>query len=202
MYSTTKSRWSQVLVWLFWFLALLALACSGCLTLANPEAAAPHPMPDQTPLLAAVATHDHQRSPLFPWWPQGRWRKRTLGFRHAWRVARHLYHRTVWAARLARLALHGAFTMAALVDWLTRAQLRRHLGALPVLYALLEILQVRQIINRYCPTAAEVDHGAVALVLILNRLTAPRPLYPAFRTPQTKKHSGRARNNASKVLLT
>jgi transposase len=177
MYSTTKSRWSQVLVWLFWFLALLALACSGCLTLANPEAAAPHPLPDQTPLLAAVATHDHPRSPLFPWWPQGRWRKRTLGFRHAWRVARHLYHRTVWAARLARLALHGAFTMAALVDWLTRAQLRRHLGALPVLYALLEILQVRQIINRYCPTAAEVDHGAVALVLILNRLTAPRPLY-------------------------
>jgi len=67
--------------------------------------------------------------------------------------------------------------MATVVDWLTRAQLRRHLGALPVLYALLEILQVRHIINRHVPTAAQVDHGTVALVLILNRLSAPRPLY-------------------------
>ena len=60
---------------------------------------------------------------------------------------------------------------------LTCAQLRRHLGALPVLYPLLEVLQVRAIINRHCPTAAEVDHGSVVLVLILNRLVAPRPLY-------------------------
>jgi transposase len=78
---------------------------------------------------------------------------------------------------LVKLALGGALTMAQVVDWLTRAQLRRHLGALPVLYGLLEVLQVREIINRHCPTAAEVDHGTVALVLILNRLVAPRPLY-------------------------
>ncbi len=63
------------------------------------------------------------------------------------------------------------------MDWLTRAQLRRHLGALPVLYGLLEVLQVREIVNRHCPTAAEVDHGTVAMVLIINRLVAPRPLY-------------------------
>jgi transposase len=80
-------------------------------------------------------------------------------------------------ARLARLALMGALTLAQLVDVLTQSQLQRHLGALPVLYALLEVLRVRQIINRHCPTAAEVDHGTVAMVLILNRLTAPRPLY-------------------------
>ena len=36
---------------------------------------------------------------------------------------------------------------------------------------------MRQIINRHVPTAAQVDHGMVALVLILNRLSAPRPLY-------------------------
>jgi transposase len=78
---------------------------------------------------------------------------------------------------LVKLALRGALTMAQVVDWLTRAQLRRHLGALPVLYGLLEVLQVRDIINRHCPTAAEVDHGTVAMVLILNRLIAPRPLY-------------------------
>jgi len=45
------------------------------------------------------------------------------------------------------------------------------------LYALLEVLRVREIINRHCPTEAEVDHGTVAMVLILNRLMAPRPLY-------------------------
>jgi len=78
---------------------------------------------------------------------------------------------------MARLALTGALTLAQLVDLVTRSQLRRHLGALPVLYALLEVLQVREIINRHCPTAAEVDHGAVAMVLILNRLMAPQPLY-------------------------
>jgi transposase len=67
--------------------------------------------------------------------------------------------------------------MAGIVDLLTQAQLRRHLGALPVLCELLDVLQVRQIINRHCPTAAEVDHGTVAMVLVLNRLMAPRPLY-------------------------
>jgi transposase len=48
---------------------------------------------------------------------------------------------------------------------------------LPVLYALLEVLRVRETINHHCPTAAELDHGTVAVVLILNRLMAPRPLY-------------------------
>ena len=71
----------------------------------------------------------------------------------------------------------GALSLAQLVDVLTQSQLRRHLGALPVLYALLEVLHIREIINRHCATAAEVDHGSVAVVLILNRLTAPRPLY-------------------------
>jgi transposase len=42
---------------------------------------------------------------------------------------------------------------------------------------LLDTLQVRDIINRYCPTRSKVDHGVVALVLILNRLTMPLPLY-------------------------
>jgi transposase len=67
--------------------------------------------------------------------------------------------------------------MAQFVDWLTAKQVRYRLGALPVLYALLETLRVRQIINRHCPTGAEVDHGTVALVLLLNRLMLPLPLY-------------------------
>lgn len=77
---------------------------------------------------------------------------------------------------MARLILSGAITLAVMVDALTRAQLRRQLGALPVLYALLEVLHVREIVNRYCPRDAQVDHGAVAVVLVLNRLRAPRAL--------------------------
>lgn len=172
MHSTTNYRWAQALVWLCWFLFLLALACCGAITT---------PLSTE-PLLAGVATHDHQQSPLFPWWH--RWRVCKFGWprwrrwlRQHGQTARRVYHRVVWAAHLARLALAGALTMATLVDWLTRAQLRRQLGALPVLYALLDILQVRQTIRRHCPTAADVDHGTVALVLILNRLMAPRPLY-------------------------
>jgi transposase len=53
----------------------------------------------------------------------------------------------------------------------------RHLSALPILIALLSRLKVREIINRYCPTQSPIDNGAVALVLVLNRLMAPRPLY-------------------------
>ena len=75
------------------------------------------------------------------------------------------------------IALRGVLSMAQVVDWLTASQVRYHLGALPVLYALLETLQVRQIINRHCPTHADVDHGTVAIVLVLNRLMLPLPLY-------------------------
>jgi transposase len=67
--------------------------------------------------------------------------------------------------------------LAHVVDWLTHCQLQRQVGALPVLYAVLDSLQVRAIINRYCPQTRTVDDGTVALVLILNRLLAPRALH-------------------------
>ena len=52
----------------------------------------------------------------------------------------------------------------------------RQVGAIPVLYPLLEALQVRQIINGRAPTGADIDLGRVVEVLTLNRLLAPRPL--------------------------
>ncbi|MBI4671395.1 MAG: hypothetical protein HY741_06965, partial [Chloroflexi bacterium] len=177
MDSTTKTRVAHALLWLFWFVALLAFACCGGLPFdslghgPNTPSGVPRPAP---PSLVLVLTHDPQRGPLYPWQPRARWRK------WAWlhyQAARRTYRRAVWAARRARLLRRGTFTMAMIVDWLTRAQLRRQLGALSVLYTLLEILQVRATINRYCPSAAELDYGTVALVLILNRLVAPRPLY-------------------------
>jgi transposase len=181
MNSTIKTRWTHALLWLFWFATLLALACGGGLPLetlahgASPlGGVTPSSSPSAPPALALVLTVDSPGGWLFPWQPHSRWRK--WAWRH-WQAARRSYQRAVWAARVARLLRGGTLTMAMVVDWLTRAQLRRQLGALPFLYALLEILQVRTIINRDCPSAAEVDLGTVALVLVLNRLTAPRPLY-------------------------
>lgn len=73
--------------------------------------------------------------------------------------------------------LWGCRNLAEVIQVLTRQQIVRYLGALPVLVALLERLQVRQIIDHHCSTQSPVEHGAVALVLVLNRLMAPRPLY-------------------------
>jgi transposase len=168
MHFATKSRRTQILVWLIW-----AIACLVFMVVPEQAVGIEEPVAG-SPALAGVVTHDSRNGPLFSWQPKLRWRK------WAWRrycALRRAHRRAVWVARLGRLALTGALTLAQLVDLITQSQLRRHLGALPVLYALLEVLQVREIINLHCPTAAEVDHGAVAMVLILNRLMAPHPLY-------------------------
>jgi transposase len=164
MKSATKSQYAQVLAWLIWIIVLLVFICT-------PENDLDAATSEPSALIGGITPH-WRDGPLFPW----KYRLRLI-IRRRQRTLRRTCHRVVWATRLIKLALRGALTMAQVVDWLTQAQLRRHLGALPVLYGLLEVLQVRDIINRHCPTAAEVDHGTVALVLILNRLVAPRPLY-------------------------
>jgi transposase len=168
MHFALKPRRTQILVWLTWAIACLVfMVVPGQAIVIEEPVAGP-------PALAGVVTHDSRNGPLFPWQPRHCWRK------WAWRrycALRRAHRRALWVARLVRLALTGALTLAQLVDLITQSQLRRHLGALPVLYALLEVLRVREIINRHCPTEAEVDHGTVAIVLILNRLMAPRPLY-------------------------
>jgi transposase len=92
-----------------------------------------------------------------------------------WRVQYRLKQWQQWLMLAERL--WACRNLAQVVQVLTRQRLVRYLGALPVLVALLEQLQVRQIINQHCQTHSPVDHGAVALVLVLNRLMAPRPLY-------------------------
>lgn len=65
-------------------------------------------------------------------------------------------------------------------------QLARTLGAVPVLFPILERLDLQGIVGRYCPSGADLDNGIVALALVLNRLMAPRPLYKvASWTEQT-----------------
>ena len=163
-YATKTSR-IRVVVWIVWFLVVwvsLSPSASGVATAS-------------TPPLAGIVSYDASRSgPLFPWQATRRWKKWALHRYRAWQAS---YRRAKRAAQLARLALHGVLTMAQVVDWLTASQVRYQLGALPVLYALLETLQVRQIVNRHCPSRADVDHGTVALVLVLNRLMLPVPLY-------------------------
>jgi len=56
-------------------------------------------------------------------------------------------------------------------------QLSNWLGAIPILIPIFQRLNVVSIINRYCPCQADVDEGTAALILALNRLMSPRPLY-------------------------
>lgn len=161
----TKYNRTRILVWLIWFIALLVFSQSAASGTTHDNNAAP---------LLGVVSHNPQNGPLFPWQPRYRWKQRTLRQYRAWRRA---CRRAKWAARWASLAMQGAVTLAQLVDWLTARQQQYQLGAIPVLYALLETLQVRHIINRHCPTKGDVDHGTVALIIILNRLMFPLPLY-------------------------
>jgi transposase len=162
----TKSRKKQILIWVVWAVACIVFLLSP----ERPET----PLVLDRPALEGIVLHDDRDGPLFPWQPRTRLRKWARKRLRAWRQAQR---RAKWVKRLTRLALNGALSLAWVVDQLTSWQLRRRLGALPVLYALLDILQVREVINRYCPTKAEIDHGLVAIVLILNRLDGPRPLY-------------------------
>ncbi len=161
----TKPSRTRIFVWLIWFIALLAFA--------QPTTADNTTTLITTPLIGIVS-HNPQDGPLFPWRPRYRWKQRALRKYKAWK---HACRRAKWAARQARLAMIGATTIAQLVSVLTKWQLNYQIGALPVLYALLETMQVRHIINRHCPTQREVDCGTTALVLVLNRLMYPVALY-------------------------
>ncbi len=161
----TESVRHRVLVWILWTIVLLV-----CLVAQPSGVRAEGPPP-----LLGIVSHDASKSgALFPWQSRSRWKKWAWRRYKAWRAA---YRRARRIAQLARLALAGMLTMAQIVDWVTGWQLRYKLGALPVLYAVLETLEVRPIINRHCPSRAQVEHGTVALVLVLNRLMLPLPLY-------------------------
>ena len=177
MNNTKLSRTRKVLLWLFWFFAILTWfgQIPNGKGLDSPWEWSGGAGPSEpAAVLAGVVTEGSRAGSLFAWLPKWRWRKWAL--LHA-RALQKAVRKARFTAAKATLATKGAVSLAMLVDMFTRAQLHRHLGALPVLYGMLEILEVRQIINRYVPTQGQVEHGTVALVLILNRLSAPRPLY-------------------------
>ncbi len=64
----------------------------------------------------------------------------------AWRAAYGHARKQVYIAPLLR---QGATSLARVVEWLTKRQGPYYLEALPVLYALIETLQMHKIINRH-----------------------------------------------------
>jgi transposase len=110
--------------------------------------------------------------PLFPW------RLRRSRQRHTIRLPK-------WVSRIlglwALLRQMRSWNMAHWIAFLSRYQMARFVGGMLFLYPILEELGVAEVVNSYCPTEAEVEHGTVTSVLVLNRLSAPRPLYKVAR---------------------
>ena len=161
------------LVWGLWALVLLShlLGLAAAVGSASPpEARCSAPLP---PLavgsgllgLAIGLWLAGPHGPAFPW---NKWEVR-------WTVRRRQLNDLTLDEWLALLP-PGVGTLARLVDWLTRSQTVKYLAALPLLYPILAELEVEAIIDRYCPTEADVNIGAVIVCLCLNRLVAPQPL--------------------------
>lgn len=165
--ATSSSIRQTICHWLLWLVVVLLILClpdpSAVLGLrtellvTTPEA-----------LLAPTARHSDAAGFFFPW-----------------RLSRSRQRRTIrlpkWASRL--LGLYALFrqmsswNMAQWVGFLSRYQIARFVGGMLFLFPILKELKVVEIVDEYCPTKAEVKHGIAIAVLVLNRLTAPRPLY-------------------------
>jgi len=162
----TKLTRTQIKVWIIWLMVIIIALLTPFAGIEKQSMLA---------LLPGLVTHHEEDGALFPWrvrtW---RWKKWALRRYRAWQRS---YRQAKCTVMLARLALKGMVPIAWVVERLTVRQQRYQIGAIPVLYALLETLEVRRIINRYCPTQGDVDHGTVSLVMIINRLIFPLPLY-------------------------
>jgi len=171
-----NDKTQKVQVWLFWLMAVLA-------TMIVPVTADIYP--DGTIEInralnaeAAVVIADESPRYLFPWLPNYRWRKMALKAYRRWqRAYRQAKRRYLLARGLAGMAQAGVLTLAWIMDMLTRRQMRHYLGALPLLYTILDQLRVAEVVNRYAPTRSDLSHGTVVVVLVLNRLHAPRALH-------------------------
>ena len=147
--------------WLLWLLVLISLL------LVRGPVLQPETMSGGPPV-------DIWQSPYDPM----PWLGRRLRLRWSaawWKVRAWINAWERWQVLVIRL--WSCHSLAEVVQALTRRQLVRHLSALPILLALLTRLKVRETINRYCSTQSPIDNGAIVLVLVLNRLMAPRPLY-------------------------
>jgi len=159
----TKTSRERFWVWIIWLVVLTSVMSH-----------APSPQyVTTTPLLGVCIEAEKAQAGLFPW---QRWNRCKKWAYRKYKAYQAKYRRAKRMVQLAKVTQVGLMSLATVVDRVIRSQIRYKLGALPVLYALLEILEVRESINRHCKSQAEVDHGTVALVLVLNRLMLPLPL--------------------------
>ena len=170
--STTSLSIRQAIChWLLWLVVVLLALCLPASAVVL-EAGAELQVTTSESLLAPIVRHGDAAGLFFPW-----------------RLSRSRQRRTIrlpqWASHL--LGLYALFrqmsswNMAQWVGFLSRYQIARFVGGMLFLYPILKELEVAEIIDEYCPTKAEVKHGIAIAVLVLNRLTAPRPLYKVAR---------------------
>ncbi len=169
-------RVQKVQVWLLWLIAVLVTMIVPVTVDIYPDGAI-----ETSRVLnagTAVVIADETPRKLFPWLPNYRWRKMALKAWRRWaRVYRRVKYRYLVARSLARMAQAGVLTLAWVMDRVTRRQMRYYLGALPLLYTIPDDLKVAEVVNRYAPTRSDLSHGTVVVVLVLNRLHAPRALH-------------------------
>jgi len=53
----------------------------------------------------------------------------------------------------------------------------RQIGALALLYPILEELRVQQVVHGLVPSAADVDLARIVMLLVLDHMMTPQPLY-------------------------
>jgi transposase len=71
----------------------------------------------------------------------------------------------------------GQSTLAETMGPLLRPPVICQVGAIPLLYPILEELGLQTEVNNLRPSKADIDLGRLTLLLTLNRLMAPQPLY-------------------------
>jgi transposase len=153
--------------WLLWcVLILLVLCLPDPLTVLEQQAETLAVTPKS--LLAPLVEHTGIGERLFSWFLERSRRRRTIQL-PGW-VSRLI---GLWA--LIRQMRH--WSMAQWVGFLSGSQIARFVGGIVFLYPILQELKIAEIVDAYCPTEADVSHGIVVSALVLNRLTAPRPLY-------------------------
>lgn len=168
---TSLSIRQAICHWLLWLVVVLLVLClPDSPAVLGSQTGVPAPTPEA--LLAPIVRHGEAAGPLFPWRLGRSRRRRTLRL-------------PGWMSRLlelwALLRQMRSWHMAEWVAFLSGYQAARFVGSMLFLYPILKELAVAEVVDQCCPTEAEVEHGTVLSVLVLNRLTAPRPLYKVAR---------------------
>ena len=154
--------------WLLWLVVvLLILSLPGAL---RGKAESQVTVPEG--LLNPLVRRDEAEGPLFPWRLSRSRRRRAI------RLPQWVSH-LLGLCALFRQMSH--WNMAQWVAFLSGYQIARFVGGILFLYPILKELDVAEIVDEYCPKRTGEKHGLAIAVLVLNRLTAPRPLYKVER---------------------